>query len=84
MPICHCDALHTPTGTVDIGLIRDEANVAALRRRPRVELQPLSEKLADTVELAQGADSATLEPVDTTLAENWIDKRVDQQIGQKI
>ena len=29
-------------------------------------LQPLSENLVDTVELAQGADLATLEPTNTT------------------
>uniref|UniRef100_M1DKZ6 Integrase core domain containing protein n=1 Tax=Solanum tuberosum TaxID=4113 RepID=M1DKZ6_SOLTU len=34
LPIWHCDRLIHPTGTLDIGLIRDEANVAAPRREP--------------------------------------------------
>lgn len=55
--------------TVEIDLIRDQANVAAPRRGSRVELQALSENLEDTVELVQGDDPATSEPVDTTLAE---------------
>ena len=70
VPLWHCDVLLTPIGIVDIGLIKDETNVAAPRRGPRVDLQPLSENLADTVEQAQGADPATLEPTDTTLAES--------------
>uniref|UniRef100_M1DK38 Integrase core domain containing protein n=1 Tax=Solanum tuberosum TaxID=4113 RepID=M1DK38_SOLTU len=50
--IWHCDRLIHPTGTLDIGLIRDEANVAAPRREPQIELPPLGVVLADTVELA--------------------------------
>ena len=50
VPICHIDVLKTPTGTVDIGLIRDEANEAAPNRGPRVDVQLLSENLADMVE----------------------------------
>ncbi|KAG5591674.1 hypothetical protein H5410_042188 [Solanum commersonii] len=34
VPIWHCDRLVHPTGALDIGLIRDEANVAAPRREP--------------------------------------------------
>uniref|UniRef100_M1DHT2 Integrase core domain containing protein n=1 Tax=Solanum tuberosum TaxID=4113 RepID=M1DHT2_SOLTU len=41
--IWHCDWLIHPTGTLDIGLIRDEANVAAPRREPQVE--PWMQKL---------------------------------------
>ncbi|KAG5579908.1 hypothetical protein H5410_050535 [Solanum commersonii] len=37
VPIWHCDRLIYPTGELDIGLIRDEANVAAPRREPQVE-----------------------------------------------
>ena len=34
MPIWHVDQLKTPLGTIDIGLIRDEANELAPRRGP--------------------------------------------------
>uniref|UniRef100_M1D8C3 Integrase core domain containing protein n=1 Tax=Solanum tuberosum TaxID=4113 RepID=M1D8C3_SOLTU len=37
VPIWHCDRLIHRTGTLDIGLIRDEANMAAPRREPQVE-----------------------------------------------
>uniref|UniRef100_M1DVC0 Integrase core domain containing protein n=1 Tax=Solanum tuberosum TaxID=4113 RepID=M1DVC0_SOLTU len=37
VPIWHCDKLVHPTGALDIGLIRDEANVAAPRREPQIE-----------------------------------------------
>uniref|UniRef100_M1DHI9 Integrase core domain containing protein n=1 Tax=Solanum tuberosum TaxID=4113 RepID=M1DHI9_SOLTU len=37
VPIWHCDRLVHPTGALDIGLIRDEANVAAPRRESQVE-----------------------------------------------
>ena len=49
VPIWHCDKLIHPTGALDIGLIRDEANVAAPRREPQIEVPPLSSDLADTV-----------------------------------
>ena len=45
VPIWHIDVFHNRNGIVDIGLIRDEANMAAQRRGPRVYLQPLSENL---------------------------------------
>ena len=35
VPIWHVDQLKTPMGTVDVGLIRDEANQFAPRRGPR-------------------------------------------------
>ena len=57
VPIWHYDTIRSPVGTVDIGLIKDESNVAALQRGPKVEMHPLSVKLVYTVELAQGADS---------------------------
>ena len=38
VPIWHCDVLRTLTGTVDIGLIMDEANVALPHRGTRDEL----------------------------------------------
>ena len=49
VPIWNCDTLCTPSGIFDIGLIRDEDNVAAPRRGTRVELQPLSENFVNTV-----------------------------------
>ena len=45
VPIWHRDVLHTPTGTVDTGLIRDEANEVAPWCGPRVDVQPLGENL---------------------------------------
>ena len=35
VPIWHVDQLKTPQGTVDVALIRDEANVLAPHRGPR-------------------------------------------------
>ena len=55
VPIWHIDQLKTPWGTVDIGIIRDEANELDLRRGPRPEVSPLGENLADTVAHAQTA-----------------------------
>ena len=49
VPIWHVDQLKTLLGTVDIGLIRDEANEFAPRRGPHLELPPLGDNLADTV-----------------------------------
>ncbi|KAG5579965.1 hypothetical protein H5410_050592 [Solanum commersonii] len=56
VPIWHCDRLVHPTGALDIGLIRDEANIAAPRREPQVEIPLLDTDLADTVGQAQGND----------------------------
>ena len=47
------------TGIVDIGLIKDEVNVTAPQRGPKVDLQQLSEYLAYTVVKAHEADHAT-------------------------
>ena len=49
VPIWHVDQLKTPLGTVDIGLLRDEANVLAPRRGPRPKLPSLGDNPADTV-----------------------------------
>uniref|UniRef100_M1DII0 Integrase core domain containing protein n=1 Tax=Solanum tuberosum TaxID=4113 RepID=M1DII0_SOLTU len=51
VPIWHCDRLIHPTGTLDIGLIRDEANVAAPRRKPQVELGAIVVPLAKVQKL---------------------------------
>ena len=49
VPIWYVDHLKTPLGTIDISLIRDEANELAPRRGPRLELLPLGDNLVDTV-----------------------------------
>ena len=49
VPIWHVDQLKTPQGTVDVALIRDEANVLAPHRGPRPELPLLADHLADTI-----------------------------------
>ncbi|KAG5572275.1 hypothetical protein H5410_062041 [Solanum commersonii] len=54
VPIWHYDRLTHPTGTLDIGLIRDEANVVAPCREPQVEVPPLGADLADTVGFIPG------------------------------
>uniref|UniRef100_M1E0R8 Integrase core domain containing protein n=1 Tax=Solanum tuberosum TaxID=4113 RepID=M1E0R8_SOLTU len=56
VPIWHCDKLVHPTGALDISLIRDEANVAAPRREPQIEVPPLGPDLKDTIGQAQGGD----------------------------
>uniref|UniRef100_M1DA23 Integrase core domain containing protein n=1 Tax=Solanum tuberosum TaxID=4113 RepID=M1DA23_SOLTU len=66
--IWHCDRLIHPTGTLDIGLIRDEANVEAPRREPQVEVLPLGADLADTAGQAQGSDPIILDYTDTISA----------------
>ena len=67
VPIWHVDQLKTPQGTVDIGLIRDEANELTPRRRPHPELPPLADDLADTVAQARTATQAS---TDTTPVES--------------
>ena len=58
VPIWHVDHLKTPQGTVNVGLIRDEANELASRRGPRPELPPLADDLVDTVAQARTATEA--------------------------
>ena len=60
MPIWNIDQLKTPQGTIDVGLIRDEANELAPRRGPRPELPPLADDLADTVAQARTATQRPL------------------------
>ena len=62
--IWQINVLRTPTVSVDIGTIKDEANDVAPRRGPRVEVQQLRENLEDTVKHTQGVDHATSEPTD--------------------
>ncbi|TMW83040.1 hypothetical protein EJD97_003165 [Solanum chilense] len=68
VPIWNVDQLKTPLGTVDIGLIRDEANELDPRRGPRPELPPLGDNLADTVAQALTATQAAY--TDTTPVES--------------
>ena len=70
VPIWNIDVLRTPTVTVDIGLVWDEANEAAPHRGPRVEVQPLGENLADTVEKTSDDNQSILEPIGTTPVES--------------
>ncbi|KAG5605841.1 hypothetical protein H5410_027333 [Solanum commersonii] len=65
VPIWHCDRLIHPTRTLDIGLIRDEANVAAPRRDPQIEVPFLGANLANTVGQAQGGDPIIPDHSDT-------------------
>uniref|UniRef100_M1DF93 Integrase core domain containing protein n=1 Tax=Solanum tuberosum TaxID=4113 RepID=M1DF93_SOLTU len=65
--IWHCGKLVHPTEALDISLIRDEANVAAPRREPQIEVPPLGTDLADTVEQAQGGDPIIPDHADTAL-----------------
>ena len=68
MPIWHIDQIKTPLGTVDIDLIRDQANELAPRRGPRqelpprrgrrLELPPLVDNLAYTVAKVRTATQA--------------------------
>ena len=56
--------MKTPQGTVDVGLIRDEANELAPYRGPLQELPPLVDDLADTV--AQSRKATQAASTDTT------------------
>ena len=66
MLIWHIDQLKSPLGSIDIVIIRDEANDLSPRRRPRQELPLLSENMADIVAHARTATQATSAPTDTT------------------
>ena len=68
VPIWHVDQLKNPLGTIDVGLIRDEANELAPHRRLRLELPPLGDNLADTVAQARTATQAA--STDTTPIES--------------
>ena len=68
VPIWHVDQLKTPLGTIDIGLIRDEANELAPRRGPRPELPPLGDNLVCKVAQARTARQAAF--TNTTLVES--------------
>ena len=67
VPIWHVDQLKTQQSTVDVGLIRDEANELAPQKGPRPELPPLTDDLPDTVAQARTATQAA--STDTTPVE---------------
>uniref|UniRef100_M1DPZ3 Integrase core domain containing protein n=1 Tax=Solanum tuberosum TaxID=4113 RepID=M1DPZ3_SOLTU len=58
VPIWHCDKLIQAAGTLDIGLMRDEANVAAPCRERQLDVPSLGEDLAADVEQMLGDDPA--------------------------
>lgn len=68
VPRWNCDTLRTLAWSVDIGLIGVEASLPVPLRGPKVELKSLNENMADMVYLAQGFDTATSKPIDTTPA----------------
>ena len=59
VPIWHVDQLKTPQGTVNVGLIRDEANELAPRRGPRLELPPLADIVAQARTPTQASTNTT-------------------------
>ena len=68
VPIWHVDQLKNPLGTIDVGLIRDEANELAPHRRPHLELPPHGDNLAYTV--AQALMTTQAASTDTTPIES--------------
>ena len=70
VPIWNIDQLKTLVGTVDIGLIGDEANELDPHRGPRPELPPLGENFVDTVAHARTAMQSASKTTDTTPVES--------------
>ena len=68
VPIWHIDQLKITLGSIDMGLIRNEANELAPCRRPHPELPPLGDNLADTV--AQACIAMQAASTDTTPVES--------------
>ena len=64
VPIWHVDQLKTLLSTIDIGLIRDEANELAPRRGLRTEFPPLGDNLDNTI--AQALTATQEASTDTT------------------
>lgn len=56
--IQYYDTIHSPEKTVNKGLSRDDANVAALHKGTRIAMHLLSKNMADIMELAQGDETA--------------------------
>uniref|UniRef100_M1DPU4 Integrase core domain containing protein n=1 Tax=Solanum tuberosum TaxID=4113 RepID=M1DPU4_SOLTU len=87
VPIWHCDKLVHPTGALDIGLIRDEANVATPRREPQDEVPPLGVDLADTVGQAQGDDPSIPDHTTTVPASSSqakMERRMEGMMDRKV
>uniref|UniRef100_M1DX37 Integrase core domain containing protein n=1 Tax=Solanum tuberosum TaxID=4113 RepID=M1DX37_SOLTU len=78
VPIWNCDRLIHPIRTLDIGLIRDEANVAAPRREPR--LRSYCCPIGQSTEI-RGSDSHTA--VSHPAVDAKVDSRVRGQNGAK-
>ena len=66
MPIWHIDQLKTRMGTVDIGLIRDEANELAPCTGPRPDLPPYGDNIAEMVAQARTNAQAASKTTYTT------------------
>uniref|UniRef100_M1DYV8 Integrase core domain containing protein n=1 Tax=Solanum tuberosum TaxID=4113 RepID=M1DYV8_SOLTU len=64
VPVWHCDKLIKATKTLDIGLIRDEVNVAEPHREPQVEVPLLREDLVADVEHMHGGEPAPPAPTE--------------------
>ena len=69
MLVWHIDVIKIPLGTMDIVLILDEANELTPHRGPHLQVQPLYETLAATIEQAQSANISTTDHTDTTPVE---------------
>ena len=54
--IWNCDTILCLVGTVDIGLIKDEANVVVPQRGPGTKMHLLRDNLVDTIGRAQGTE----------------------------
>uniref|UniRef100_M1DXG2 Integrase core domain containing protein n=1 Tax=Solanum tuberosum TaxID=4113 RepID=M1DXG2_SOLTU len=59
VPIWHCDKLVHAAGTLDIGLIRDETNVVAPRRMPRVDVPENVDLIDAAASVAPSSSRAT-------------------------
>uniref|UniRef100_M1DWY6 Integrase core domain containing protein n=1 Tax=Solanum tuberosum TaxID=4113 RepID=M1DWY6_SOLTU len=66
--VWHCDKLIEATKTLDIGLIRDEANLAAPTREPQVNVTLLGADIVADVEQMQDADPTPPATTDYTTA----------------
>ena len=69
VPIWHIDQLNTLLGTVDVDIIRDEANELAPRRGTHPRMPPLGENLAYMVAHSRMAMQDSSKTNDTTLVE---------------
>lgn len=68
--ICQCDTLRIRVRTVGISLISDKANIETPRRGTQIEISTFSGNIEDMIELAEGADTTTFDPTNTTLTDS--------------